>query len=256
MFFSQFLFCIFPPTLFIQLLGFLFFSFLNTILLLSCPFVSIFTFTPNPWNTRKKNDFRDTFVSSQSILTCCCPFDWQILTTLWLLCSLTLSEPRMSPSRRFFVLLMHCYSYWAQLCEKLQHQRQVYIVYYVCVGVGGVEIWFCAWEGEGVLKASVLGHKTLFPLGYHLSSNSIFSILSFTYSSPTSLLSSPHPPEEQQDSLSLTTNISLPSYATCSLSRSQHGTYMRTHKKKMSLYKDSTASKRTHDLPSESYGCI
>lgn len=38
----------------------------------------------------------------------------------------------------------------------------------------------------------------------------------------TSFLFSPHPPEEPQDSLSLTTNISPPFHTTCSLSHSQH----------------------------------
>lgn len=176
---------------------------------------------------KKKSDLREAFVSpssssvvAQNFLTRCCPFDWQILTTPLPLFSLTLSEPRTSPSRKFFVLLMHCCSYWAQFCQRLQHQRQVCTLY-VC----GVEIWLCAWEGGCTvgMKACVLDHEKPFSLGYHLSSN-LASLICVRYlSSSTSFLSSPHPPEEQHDSSSLTTNISFPSRTTCSLSHSKHG---------------------------------
>lgn len=100
-----------------------------------------FNFLEIIWlDTKKKKktsgrDFCFPYSSSllaQNILIGCRTFVSQIPTTP----PLTPSEPRISPSRKFFVLLMRSCSCWAQLCQSHQHPRQACTLYAVCVCEG------------------------------------------------------------------------------------------------------------------------
>lgn len=141
---QQFLFLVFFPSHWvIQLWGFpffLYFYFFHTLLFWVLRLY--FNFLEIIWlDTKKKKkktsgrDFCFPYSSSllaQNILIGCRTFVSQIPTTP----PLTPSEPRISPSRKFFVLLMRSCSCWAQLCQSHQHPRQACTLYAVCVCEG------------------------------------------------------------------------------------------------------------------------
>lgn len=156
---QQFLFLVFFPSHWvIQLWGFpffLYFYFFHTLLFRVLRLY--FNFLEIIWlDTKKKKktsgrDFCFPYSSSllaQNILIGCRTFVSQIPTTP----PLTPSEPRISPSRKFFVLLMRSCSCWAQLCQSHQHPRQACTLYAVCVWGR----WYSWSVQEELWKASLL----------------------------------------------------------------------------------------------------
>lgn len=138
---QQFLFLVFFLSHWvIQLWGFPFFPFffhtlLFWVLRLYFNFLEIIWLDTKNKIMTSGRDFCFPYSSSllaQDILIGCHTFVSQIPTTP----PLTLSEPRMSPSRKFFVLLMRSCSCWAQLCQSHQHPRRACTLYAACVCEG------------------------------------------------------------------------------------------------------------------------
>lgn len=107
----------------------------SLLILYSILFLSLFLYFESLKDQMKINMTSEThvFPCSSSVLAQYilprCPFDRHNSFCF----SLMLSEPWVSPPRKLSVLLMHCCSYWVQLCQGRQHQRQVCLLYTVCV---------------------------------------------------------------------------------------------------------------------------